>query len=637
MDINAGQNLKLMFRVEEYRRFQNFNLDLKIKMKRAIIKYVSTISMLIFFIIFLFTNSVFCQKKYSVQFIFSGKDTLYKVHDLDLKRVFDTKENAESYLNQLPQTLYSKGFAAASVDSVFYDSTNARAKIYLGQKFKWAKISTDSLEQNLLDQIGWNDQEFDNKEIDFSKLQLQQQRILTYYENNGYPFAKVFLQNIEIKNGKINAQLKVIKGPIYHIDSIRIYGKIKIKNLFLQHYLDIYNGSIYNNKKLQQVSKLLSQLPFLQEQQAWNISMLGTGATLNLYLEPKRSSEINVLIGFAPANTITGKAQITADVHLDLKNSLGNAESILLNWQQLQPQSPRLNLAFSQPYILRSDFGIDLSFNLLKRDSSYLQLNGIVGLQYMVSADKIFKIFYEKEQNYLLSGGVDTNQVIYSKTLPANIDAGSGNIGIGYHFVNTNYRFNPRKGNEVDITATAGIKKTSKNNDIVNLKDPLNPAFDFNSLYDSIKLKTYRFKIVASGAHFFPLGKTSTLKTAASIGFLESPQNSQNELFRIGGYKILRGFDEESIFANKYAVFTAEYRYLVGINSYFFGFSDVGFTKTKFTTEDYSNSFISGGIGLEFETKFGLLNLSYALGKRNDVKFDLRNSSRIHFGYINYF
>jgi outer membrane protein assembly factor BamA len=133
------------------------------------------------------------------------------------------------------------------------------------------------------------------------------------------------------------------------------------------------------------------------------------------------------------------------------------------------------------------------------------------------------------------------------------------------------------------------------------------------------------------------VAKASTFKTAGKIGWIESPQNFQNELFRIGGYALLRGFDEESIYASEYAVFTAEYRYLVGINSYFFGFSDVGFTRTKFNATDYSNSFTSGGIGLEFKTKFGLLNLSYAVGKRNDVKFDIRNSSKIHFGYINYF
>jgi len=606
-------------------------------MKPAILKYLRRIPMLILLMIFLFSSTVYSQKKYNVLYVLSGKDSSYNIQQLDLKTVFENKEAAEIFINKLSQVLFSKGFPTASVDSIFYDSTQATAKIYLGQKYKWAKISTDSIDKNILDIIGWGENQFENKPMNFSEIELQQKKIIEYYENNGYPFAQVSLQNIEIKNDEIKAELQMVKGPLYHIDSIRIFGKAKIKNLFLQHYLGIVNGSVYNNNKLQQITKLIQQLPFLQEQQAWDISMLGTGATLNLYLEPKRSSQINVLIGFVPANTITGKARITADVHLDLKNYLGNGENILLNWQQLQPQSPRLNLGFSQPYIFNSNFGIDLSFDLLKRDSSYLQLNGILGLQYMISSNKIFKIFYENEQNYLLGGGVDTNQIIYTKTLPQNIDVGSGNLGIGYHFVNTNYRLNPRKGNELDVTATGGIKRTSKNNDIINLKDPLHPDFDFNTLYDSIKLKTYRFKIVASGAHFFPLGRMSTLKTAVNAGLLESPQNFQNELFRVGGYKILRGFDEESIYANKYAVFTAEYRYLVGINSYFFGFSDVGLTQTKFTSTNYSNSFISGGIGLEFETKFGLLNLSYALGKRNDVKFDIRNSSRIHFGYINYF
>ena len=590
-----------------------------------------------FLMIFLFPFVAFSQKTYTVQYIAAGKDTSSQIQQFNFKTIFDRRESAETYINKLPQMLLSRGFPTASVDSVLYDSTIAKVKLYIGAKYQWAQISTDSIEPYILENTGWSEKQFENKDIDFSRLRLQEQKIIEYFENSGYPFAAVSLNNIEIKDDKINAELHITKGPLYHIDSIHVYGKVKIKNLFLQHYLGIYNGSVYNHQKLQQISKLIRDLPFLQEQQAWDVSMLGTGATLNLYLEPKRSSQVNVLIGFVPGNTITGKAQITADVHLDLKNSLGNGESILLNWQQLQPQSPRLNLGFSKPYVFNSNFGIDFSFNLLKRDSSYLQLDGIFGLQYMISSNKTFKVFYENESDFLLAGGIDTNQIIYSKQLPANIDVSSGNVGIGYHFVNTNYRLNPRKGNELDITASGGIKKTSKNNDVVNLKDPLNPNFDFNSLYDSIKLKTYRFKVVATAAHYFPLGKMSTFKATANIGFLESPQNFQNELFRIGGYKILRGFDEESIYANQYAVFTAEYRYLIGVNSYFFGFSDIGFTKTKYNATQYSNSFISGGLGMEFETKFGLLNLSYAVGKRNDVNFDIRNSSKIHFGYINYF
>lgn len=586
---------------------------------------------------FLNVSNIYGQKKYTLNYIFSGKDSSNNLQQPDLKTSFDDKSDASAYIISLSSVLMSKGFPAASVDSVVYDSTEAKVTLYLGDQYKWVQINTDSIDNSLLGNIGWNAKEFKNKIIDFSKLQQQEQRILNYYESNGYPFAAVSLNNVEISGHKITGNLIVNKGPLYHIDSISVYGKAKIKNLFLQHYLGISNGMVYNNKKLQDVSNRLKQLPYLQELQPWDVTMLGSGSSLNLYLQPKRSSEINVLVGFLPGNAATGKTQITGDVHLNLKNSLGQGENILVNWQQLQPQSPRLNLAYNHPYIFNSLFGIDFAFDLLKRDSSYLQLNALIGLQYVLSSTQSAKIFYQSERSYLLSGGLDTNSVLISKTLPPNIDVGSGNFGISYSFINTNYNLNPRSGNELQVTATAGIKKITKNNDIINLKNPSDPGFDYNSLYDSVKLKSYRLRIQGEASHYTPLGKRSTLKSAIHAGWYQSPQIFRNELFQIGGYQLLRGFDEESIYANQYAVFTAEYRYLVGVNSYFFGFSDAGITQTKFSGSDYSNRFISTGIGLEFETKFGLLNLSYAIGKRNDVKFDIRNASKIHFGYINYF
>jgi outer membrane protein assembly factor BamA len=605
-------------------------------MKVARIKYFNRV-LLIAASIFLSATTISAQKKYIVNYKLSGTDTIQKVSQLGLKISFEGKGFAAEYLNTLPATLVSRGFPGASIDSIVYDSIQANVSLYLGEQYKWVQINTDSVDEKLLGATGWNAKQFNNKTIDLNRLQQQEERILSYYENNGYPFAEVSLNNVEITDNKIKGDLEVKKGPLYHIDSIRIFGKAKIKNLFLQHYIDISDGSIYSNQKLQKVSSRLKQLPYLQELRPWDVTMLGSGSILNLYLQPKRSSEINVLVGFLPGNTTTGKTQVTGDVHLNLKNSLGQGENILVNWQQLQPQSPRLNLGFNQPYMFNSLFGIDFSFDLLKRDSSYLQLNGIIGIQYILSVNQSAKIFYQNERSYLLSGGVDTNSILITKKLPPNIDVGSGNFGINYEFVNTNYRLNPRTGNELAITATAGIKKITKNNNIVNLKDPSEPGFDFNSLYDSVKLKSYRLRLVMAAAHYTPMGKRSTLKTAANIGWYQSPQTFQNELFQIGGYKLLRGFDEESIYANQYAVFTAEYRYLVGVNSNFFGFTDVGFTQTKFNSIDYSNNFISAGIGLAFETKFGLLNLSYAIGKRNDIKFDIRNASKIHFGYINYF
>ena len=160
-----------------------------INMKPTTAKYVSSVYLFIFLMMFLCSNSVFCQKKFTVQYILSGKDTAYKLQQPDLVTVFDTKQRAVTYLNSLPAALLSKGFAAASVDSIMYDSTSARVVLYLGIQYKWVKINTDSIDQEVLSNIGWHEKEFDNKEIDFSRLQLQQERIVNYYENSGYPFA----------------------------------------------------------------------------------------------------------------------------------------------------------------------------------------------------------------------------------------------------------------------------------------------------------------------------------------------------------------------------------------------------------------------------------------------------------------
>ena len=226
--------------------------------------------------------------------------------------------------------------------------------------------------------------------------------------------------------------------------------------------------------------------------------------------------------------------------------------------------------------------------------------------------------------------------IIATKQLPREADVSSLNLGVGYTFNNTDYRFNPRTGNELQVSLAVGTKKIRKNNVIVQLQDHTDPSYNFNRLYDTVKLKSYEFRIKLSGAHFFRLGRASTLKAAVHGGWYESPNIFRNELFQIGGYKLLRGFDEESIFASRYGVGTLEYRYLMGMNSFLFAFVDGGWAGNRSVSVQASNSFIGAGLGMAFETKAGIFNISYAAGKRDDTKFNLRQS-KIHLGYVNFF
>lgn len=547
---------------------------------------------------------------------------------------FATTDLAIAYISKLPQLLASIGYPVASVDSVWQNDKTFNVLLFAGAKYNLVELNTGAVDRQVLEASGYNARNFINKPFSTTQLQQLQQRMLSYYEKHGYPFAAVYLDSLRLEDDKMRAMLTVDKGVLYHIDSIRLYGKVKLNKKFLQRYLGISNGSIYNKQELEQVDKRLLELTFLTPVQPSDLTMLGTGAVLNVYADPRKSSQVNFLIGFLPAAGTDKKLQLTGDINLNLKNMFSGGEEILIKWQQLQVKSPRLNLGFTQPYVFNSPFGINFLFDLFKKDSNFLQVNAQVGAQYNLSASQNGKLFLQWQNNTLLAGGVDTNQVKLQKQLPPNIDVNASNVGVAYELLATNYRYNPRRGNELNFTGIVGIKNIKKNNDITSIKDP---SYNYESLYDSIKPKSYQLRLNMSGAHYFPLTQTATLKTALNGGYYSSPNIFRNELFQIGGYRLLRGFNEESIYASRYAVFTAEYRYLVGLNSYLFAFTDLGLVKNKYQDVNVNNSFIGAGLGISYETKAGLLNVSYAIGKRDDVKFNIREASKLHFGYINYF
>jgi hemolysin activation/secretion protein len=210
-------------------------------------------------------------------------------------------------------------------------------------------------------------------------------------------------------------------------------------------------------------------------------------------------------------------------------------------------------------------------------------------------------------------------------------------VGVDYEFNNTDYRLNPKKGNELRIVTSIGNKTLKKNNEIVELKDPGNPSFDFETLYDTVKLKTYQFRIRGMAARYFPFGnQRSTIKTAVNAGLFQSGNIFRNELFQLGGYKLLRGFDEESQYLSHFAIATLEYRYLVGQNSFFYVLADCGLGRNGSLPVKTNYTYFGTGLGLAFETKAGIFNLAWAIGKRNDTQFNLRQS-KIHFGFVNYF
>ncbi len=577
-----------------------------------------------------FFSIVIAQNKYTLIIHPLDRDSGFLKTDLDLKTAFSSEQECNQYVIKLPEYLQAKGYISSSVDSIAISDTQTVISLFVGRRYRSLNLHTNDQSKFFLQQIGWQEETPKNKSIQFSDYKKISDDLLNYFEDHGYPFAKVFLDSVSITDDAIDAVLHVDKGFPYRIDSVRMYGAAKISRSFIQRYLDIQRGSAYSKAKLEKIDQRLLELPYLEQSQPWDLIMLNTGGLVNLYLQQKKSNQINVLAGFLPSNQqLGGKLLLTVDANLQLQNAFGGGENFALLWQQIQPKSPKLHLQFTQPYMFNSPFGADFLFDLNKRDSSFLNINAQLGLLYMLSPRRTVKIVLQTQQTNLLQ--IDTLSIKARKSLPDIADVSSLNLGVNYDVSNTDYKFNPRRGNDFSFFISSGNKTIRKNNSITQIKDT---SFNYSSLYDSIRLKTYQLRMNVKGAFYLKTGKQTVLKTGINAGWYESPTYFRNEMFQIGGYRLLRGFDEESIYTNRYAVGTLEYRYLIGLNSNFFVFSDFGFSTNSILKK--SNSYLGAGGGISFETKGGIFNISYAIGKRNDLNFNMKES-KIHFGFVSIF
>lgn len=538
-------------------------------------------------------------------------------------------------LQDARQKLFSLGYLNNQMDSVIQNDTLTQIHFSLGNQYKWATLKNKNIPPSLLSQFRFNENKFFNTPIQLNKIHVLFEKIIRHFENNGYPFASMQLDSILIQGNQISALLFLDKGPLILIDTIYINEEAPISHSFVTQYLGIREKSYYNEAKILSIDNRIKELSFLQSAAPWRMDFTSTKNKLNLYLKSKSANRADVLIGLQPNTQETGgKFLLTGDVKLAFVNALSLGESLQLNWQNLQYKSPRYDVHATIPYILGSPIGISGLFDFYKKDTSFRTIHGELGAYYQFDADNKFKLYYQLSSSRLES--VNISSLIATRKLPSNADITYKTLGSEILFQKLDYKLNPRKGYLFLLNGSVSFRKFIKNTTIENTLDPLSGT-SFAYLYDTIQLHNYKYSVFGQAQSYTPLSKRLVLMAAYHGGItLSSKPLYRNELFQIGGYRLLRGFDEGSWFANQYHVFTIEPHYLISQNSYFFLFSDLAYLQSKFADSFIQDSPYSFGIGMAFETKSGIFNVSYGVGKSIYQNFELKNS-KIHFGYINVF
>lgn len=543
-------------------------------------------------------------------------DTVKIFKYIKYKERYKTEKELVRSLNNVLYDLREQGYLLADIVSRKGDSLNKTYFLAIGKKFKWAKLKKGNADMDVLSKLGYSEKLYTNKTFSYRQAAKLIEKSITYYENNGYPFASLTLDSVIIEDNSLSAVLRVSKNKLIKIDSIIVKGDAKINKTFLYRYLGIRPMMRYDEAAYRSISKKLKQLPFLTETKGLRLDITEKQNKLYLFLNKKNASQFDGIIGILPDNK-TGKTVFTGDVKIKLVNTIfRSGETFDLNWRRLQTQTQDFKGRVIYPYILGTPIGVDYALKIYKKDTSFIDVNNNIGLQYYFSGLSNLKVFYKQRNANVLSTSGLSNITV----LPDYADVTTQSYGVGLNYEKLDYRFNPRKGFAINLTAQTGnkiIKRNPKINDMV---------------YTNLQLKSTQYQSEGDVNVFIPVVGNSVIHIGAQYGsvFGTAPV-FKNELFRIGGLRTLRGFDEESIYASTYAIPTLEYRFLFGQNSNILVFAEGAWYENNSSTIYLNDMPYSFGAGINFDTKAGIFSLNYALGSQKGNGIDLR-SGKIHFG-----
>jgi len=572
------------------------------------------------------------QARYELRLLGSAQDSIRLSKELPAQRRFNDSLSVLAFLSEQRTALHLNAYLEASVDSLYYRDSTFFAFFHLGPKYEWAALKNGNVPDFMLDAIGYRERLYREKPFRMAQLLKLQERLLEYAENHGYPFTKVALDSIRVGAGEASARLILDKGPLILIKELKIEGDAKISDNYVSQYLGIEEGAPYDNGKVLRIRNRIRELPFLTLDKDPIVTFVNDRASILLLLSKKKASRFDFIVGVLPQNAAGQQANgrsflITGTFNGELQNQFGLGERIYASFEQLRPETQELELAFDYPYTLGLPIGAGFDFQLYKRDTSYLDLISDLGLQYLFEGGNYLKVFWNNRSSTLLT--VNENRLEQQGRLPENLDVRNATFGLEYNLQKLDYRFNPRKGWATLLRAGAGTKRIERNNRIEEL--------GYGELYDTLTLRSFQYRLKAKLEGYLPLFRASALKGSLDAGGIIGEQPVFfNEQFRIGGNRLLRGFDEESVFATRYAVGTLEYRLLIGQNSYLYAFGDYAWVEDNTNTKDLTDFPYGFGAGLTFETGVGLFGVSLAYGKRLDNPLDF-SAPKVHFGYVSLF
>ena len=495
-------------------------------------------------------------------------------------------------INRISEYLKNLGYFTNTIDSVKNTKQQYIAYFNLNSKIDSAIITTNKGSEIYLEKFKIKENTFS---IPIEKLQATLSEISTNLELEGKSFSKVKLKNITIKSKTLFAHLIINPSKKRTLNKVIIKGYENFPKSYLKNYFNIKSSDIFNQQKISEISEASNNLDFIKEIKSPEILFTKDSTLLYMYLKKHQNNSFDGIIGFASKEN--GDLLFNGNLEIQLNNILNTGEKFGLFWNSIGEEKQELKLNTEIPYIFNSRFSPELTFSIYKQDSTFINSKFDSKIGYHINSKIKLSLTYNAEKSENLKEKLSNNIETYS-----NYFLG---LQLKYSIPKNDYFLNNKF--QLDINPSFGSRETTNKT-------------------------TNQFKLEGSTSYLWELNSRNSIFIKNKTGYLNSDSYINNELFRIGGASSIRGFNEQSLFTNKYTFVNLEYRYLTSEKSYLYTITDLA----KVNLNSKNQNLIGLGLGYLFNTSNSQINMSLSLGKVKQQETDLK-SIKLTINWKNYF
>lgn len=452
----------------------------------------------------------------------------------------------------------------------------------------WVKISDTIVSDLKLKK------DFYTKNIDSLKRSINEK-----YIDKGYSFNRVKSQYQGNKNEHPIVRISVILSEQRSIDGFVFKGYEKLPSRFRKNLEKEFIGKTYDEKSLLLIRNQLQNHPFLSLEKPPQTLFTKDSTQIYLFTQKRKSNSFDGVLGFG--NNERDQFTLNGTLNVNFRNMFNSFENISLYWQRNPDKGQTFDLQTDIPYLFKSNIGTRMNINIFRQDSTFANVKILPSIYYQISS----------KQKVGLKGTFEISSVLNELYSNAR-DFRRNGFGVWYEYT---------QPTEVELFLYNTLIRAET---------------DFlSNHYERENLRTQIFRYFLFGEKNWHLKNNHYLNfKVESASLVTQGTLSENEIFRIGGWNSLRGFNEKSILANFYAYGGAEYRYLINNQAFFDIFAQYAQVNNKNLA--LNTRFYSVGTGFNFFLPIGLMTFQISNGSQFDEAFNFRNT-KIHWGILTRF